>query len=195
MSSKKRVLNEAAKWGAILGVIMGISRIYELNLIMGDSIDQYVTLSLEWIASIFVYFMIVIIANKGKNRGFSQVVNFSIVMSIFAAIIVGATSHIYIVEFLGGYSKYLANSIAAMQSVLGEVQTLALANGADADSVGESMNLFTQFVGDSDKLIKDAAMNRPTIFSSVFSMATNYILSGAIFGCIASIFVAKRGDN
>lgn len=172
---------------------MSASRIFELTTIMSGDVSSYIMLSMEWIASVILYFIIIVLANRGKGYSFGEVFNFSVFTSVFAAVIVGAASHIYIVEFIsGGYAEYISRSIAAMQSVISEAQTMAAAQGVDSSSIDETMKLYSKFAGDSGKMIKDVSMNRPTIFSSVFSMASNYLISGAFFGCIAGIFVSKR---
>ncbi len=190
--SQKYTVNESAKWGLLLGLLMSTSRVYEMSQIMSSSINGYVILSLEWLLSIAVYVAILCFACRGRGLRFTQVIHFSMLISIFAGVIVGVVSHIYIVEVLGGYSSYIARSVSSIMGVMSEVQSAVKAQGLTSVSDGQMINYFNQFMGDSDRLISEAAINKPTIFSSVFSMSTNYVLSGAVLGSIVGLFIRKK---
>ncbi len=176
--------NSAAKWGLILGVVLSVSRVYESGVMISGDMMKFVALTFEWIAVLAAYIYVIYKANKQRaveadptvGYPFRGALNYSILISAFAGIIVGIVSHIYVVNVIGGYDVYALKSIDSIVAVLNE------ANVED--------NIVEMYNAGLDS-IKGIGENPPSIFSTVLSIVANYIISGFLIGLIVGFFTKR----
>ncbi len=180
----KEYFNSAAKWGLFLGVVLSLSRVYESGVMISGDMVKFAVLTVEWIAVMLLYIYIIYRANKSRAMAVDPVVgypfrtalNYSILISAFAGVIVGITSHIHVVNVIGGYDVYALKSVESIINVLNEANV--------EESVKEMYNTALESV-------KTIGENPPTIFSTVLSMVANYVISGFAVGLIAAFFTKK----
>ncbi len=171
----KELLNSVAKWGLLLGLTMTLSRIVEAKFIVSGSMSSYTFLTFEWIFAAAIYVVVLYRANKMRAQSlaaevgyrFSQSLNYTILIAIFAAVIVGIGYHIYIVNFVGGYDVYLEKSLDSISKIL-----------AESDISSEAFAILDQ----SRESVEVVRENPPTIISTILSVVSTYIISGFIVG-------------
>lgn len=180
----REYFNNAAKWGLLLGVVLSVSRIYESKVMISGDMMKFVGLTFEWFAVLILYIYVIYRANKQRateaapNVGypFRVALNYSILISAFAGVIVGITSHIYVVNVIGGYDVYAIESVNSIMSVLKEANV--------EDDIVAMYNTGLESV-------KEIGENPPGIFSTVLSIVANYIISGFAIGLIAGFFTKR----
>lgn len=181
----KTLLNSAAKWALVLGALMSASRIYETSVMVSGDLMKFAFLTVEWFVAAALYIFIIYKANKVEARkapaevGYTlrQSFNYSVLISALAGIIVAISSHIYVVNELGGYASYAVQSAESLLSVIREV-----------DASPE----LVEFYEESAKTIRESGENPPSIFGSVISMVANYIIVGFITALITGFFTRRR---
>lgn len=181
----KELANKAAMWGLILGVVMSLSKVVESALIITGDVTNYVYLSIEWIVVSIMYVYIIYRANKERAKAMPSqmgynlrnVLNFTILISIFAAVIVGITTHIYIVNYIGGYDVYIQKSITSMAKIYSEV------------GVNENLESLLMDVESSVEAVRN---DPPTILTTMMSAISSYIISGFILSLVLSIFIRRK---
>ncbi len=182
---KKEIFNSAAKWALLLGVVMSASRIYEASVMVSGDMMRFATMTLEWIAAVVIYFWIIYKANKSEARkalpeqGYSmrQSLNYSILISALAAVIIGVASHIYVVNVIGGYTNYALQSAESMITVIRE-----------AKLSGDLLEFYEKNI----EAIRQAGDNPPSFLSTVISMVANYVIVGFFVGLITGLFTRRR---
>ncbi len=188
----KELLNDVAKWGLILGLVMSLSRILEYNMLLSGDVVKFSLLVLEWPLAAGIYFYIILRANKRRIAILPKwvaypvgvAINYSMMISIFAAVLVGISSHLFVMSELGGYDVLTERMLVSMESVMSEV-----------DMPEESMETYNQLLGNAESAMSDPeSLQSPTIFSSIFTMASNYIISGFVIGLIVGLFVKRRAE-
>ncbi len=187
----KDILNDIAKWSLILGVVMSISRIVEYKIILSGDVSQFVMLAVEWPASIAAYAFIAYRANKKRVLSLPKwvayplgvAINYTITISVFAAVIVGVCSHIFVMSpEVGGYEALTERSIDAMRSVV------------EQSNLPESTaEVYDDMFAKAQSSQSDVQRS-PSMFSSIFSMVANYILSGFFIGLIVGLFVKRKAQ-
>ncbi len=181
------IVNSVAKWGLILGVVMSASRIVEANLIISADVANYTMLTFEWIFAAAIYIVMLYRINRARSEGadpavgyrFAQSLNYTIMISIFAAIIVGISYHTYIVNYVGGYDRYLELSLNSIESVL-----------AGSELSADAMALLDQG-RESVALVRS---DPPSIISTIFSTIATYILSGFIVGLGVAMLTKRNAE-
>ncbi|MFI3304417.1 MAG: DUF4199 domain-containing protein [Rikenellaceae bacterium] len=184
MFNYKEFVNSAAKWGLIIGVLMSISRVVESKIMVSGGLSEFVFLTFEWVGAMVVFVLLMYRANKQrsvtKSDGYSfrDTLNYTVLISIFASFIVAVSSHIYIVNYVGGYDVFAESSMNSIMSILAQT---------DTDMQG-SAALLEQ----SANAAKEMAQAPPTIFSYVLSSAANYIVAGFVTTLMIFAFVRRR---
>ncbi len=187
----KELFNSAAKWALLLGVVMSASRIFETKVLISADLTQFALLTVEWLFVLGLYFYIIFRASKSlgndvmaatPERGYKMrdVMNYSVLISAMAAVIVGVSSHIYVVNVIGGYGEYAQLSADSIMKVISEVE------------VSQEMN---DFYATSTESILKSGENPPSIFSTTISMVANYIISGFVVGAIIGLFTKRNPES
>lgn len=182
------MFNSAAMWALLLGVLMSASRIFETKVLISGELSQFAGLTIEWIGSVAAYIYLIYIATKKRGdvvmsehpeMGYSvrMIINYSVIISAMAAVIVGISSHIYVVNMIGGYGEYAQLSADSLMKVISEVD------------VSQDM---TDFYASSTETIRQSGENPPSIFSTTISMVANYIITGFAIGGIIGLFTKRK---
>lgn len=185
----KELLNSAAKWGLGLGLLMALSRILESKWIISATVSNMTLLTFEWVFVATIYVLAIYRANKLRAASqpaevgyrFSQSLNFTILISIFVAVIVGIASHIYIVNFIGGYDIFLEESISSIVTIMSE-----------NDMSNETATALLDQSRESAELVKS---DPPTIIGTIFSTISTYILSGFVVGLGVAALTQRRATQ
>lgn len=163
-------------WGLILGVVMSCSRIFEIKTLISGGFKSYMIMTIEWFVAMAVYVYILFKANRQRaaempeeiGYRFGQSLNYSIVISIFAAVIVGIISHIYISNVVGGYDVYAEKSFLAISNIIEE-------SGVEYDDVAG-------VVEQNMSSVEEIGKNPPSLLSWIMSSMASYILSSFVIG-------------
>ncbi len=178
--------NDAAKWGLLIGIIMGSSRLLEYSFSMSGDVSRFTLYTFEWIVVAITYSVLLLRAVENRARivykkiGFSigYCVNYTMVISAFASIIVTALSHIYIESIVGGYMVYVEKFISSVNSVFEQMEI--------DSSIAELYTTAFNEMKNSD--------NVPSLLDMFISNLSTYILSGVVVGFLVSL-IAKRRIN
>ncbi|MFI3306413.1 MAG: DUF4199 domain-containing protein [Rikenellaceae bacterium] len=184
----KEMVNSAAKWGLILGVLMSASRIFETRVLVSGDVSEFMFLTLEWVAASVIYVLILHRANKQRaasrpaeqGYAFRDILNYTILISIFASFIVAVSSHIYIVNSIGGYVNFAEATTESLNAVIAEA-------GVDVES---NAALLEQSAKSTESIID----NPPTILTAVLSAMSSYILAGLLTTVALYWFVRRKKE-
>lgn len=184
---KREYFNSAAKWGLFLGIFLSISRIYEAGVMISGDMTKFAMLTVEWIVVAALYVYALYKANKIRSNEvdpalgypFRNALNYSMLISAFAGIIVGVASHIHVVNVVGGYDVYALQSIESITNVLKEANV--------------EQNI-TDLYNSGLESVKAIGENPPSLFSTMISMMANYIISGFFIGVIVGYFTKRSPE-
>ena len=179
----KDILNK----GAILGVLMTVSAIFEqCTIIYGGTISWMSAMGFEYVVSIVVYVWLIYRFAKHfslqvmdmqkdiKTFSYAQGFLYVIMLSILTGVVVGLGTYIFR-HFVVGYTEYVEATIRAMQNALKESQL--------PSSVTSSYKqLFAQM----------ASQVEPTIFSVLLSSCWNYMFTGTLLGLVIAGIVKRE---
>lgn len=179
--------NDALRSGAILGLVMGLSRIFEsYQLYLSDMQGVTTLIVLEWLfaAALFVYLLYRFAKQRSmrfsQKEGYSygQAMSYLLIVSMLTGVIVGVMEYLF-TEFVG-YDAIVAGYI----SLIDEYRTMVASAGVPASSMG----VLEQLKG----TIRDS--QEPTILNNVFSALNLYFMTGGVVSLVISAFV-KRDAN
>ena len=179
----KDILNK----GAILGVLMTVSAIFEqCTIIYGGTISWMSAMGFEYVVSIVVYvwsiyrfakhfsLQVMDMQKDIKTFSYAQGFLYVIMLSILTGVVVGLGTYIFR-HFVVGYTEYVEATIRTMQNVLKESQL--------PSSVTSSYKqLFAQM----------ASQVEPTIFSVLLSSCWNYMFTGTLLGLVIAGIVKRE---
>ena len=187
--NNKTFFSDAMMAGAIVGVVMALSRIferYELFFSSSDLMSVVTPYAIEWVlmVGIFVWLLFFFTRRRAKAAdaevGFSygQALSFVLVVSMLAGIIVGLADTIFINAM--GYDVY----VDGMVSRIAEMRNLYIEAGlTQAD------------VKSFDEMAAAARMTeQPSIFMNIFVDLYNYILFGGLPGLIIAAIVRRQPE-
>lgn len=182
------LMNRVAMWGLILGVVMSCSRIFEIKMLITGGLKNYTMMTAEWFVAIFVYAYILFRANQQRSREipadqefrFGQSLNYSIVIAVFAGVIVGITSHIYLTNVVGGYDVYAEKSFQAIVNIIEEADV----EYSDVEGLVEQNMSSVKAIGE----------NPPSMLSWIMSSVASYILSSFVIGLGIASFTKRKGE-
>ncbi len=178
--------NNVAKWGLLIGIIMGSSRIVEYGLILSADVSKYALLTVEWVvmAALFVVLMYRVVLSRAAEleQGeteftFGHGLNYAMIVAVFASVVVAAMSYIYINSFAGGYIEYMQSMLESLTQVLNQTQI----NSEVADMYRESI-----------ATMQTSELSEPSMFDIFLSTLSSYILVGTTVGVGVSWIVKRR---
>ncbi len=181
---KKNFWNDVASKGAILGVLMLASHIFEQVMMLNGNMTKLGLVSAEMfvVFGIFVYLLFRFTKKHSlqysAEEGFSfgQAFGYVLTLSLFTSIIVGLGSYIFR-HFIIGYAEYINGIINMYTNVLSAAQIPA------------------QMVGTYEQMLDQVASQpEPGILSTISSSVWSYILIGSFAGLIIAAIV-KREPN
>lgn len=172
--------------GAIVGIVMALSHIVEQYVMIYSGMSLSATVlvySVEWLVAMAIYaFLLFLFAKQRIERcdpkiaiGFSQVLSYVVMVSMFAGVFVGLANTFYLDAM--GYDRY----VDGMLMRIDEMQRMVSKVG------GEELydDMFTEMVS----IIRSST--QPTIFVNIFSSLNSYILSGGFVGLIISAILRR----
>ena len=187
--NNKTFFSDAMMAGAVVGVVMALSRIferYELFFSTSELLSVVTPYAIEWVlmVGIFVWLLFFFTRRRAKAAdaevGFSygQALSFVLVVSMLAGIIVGLADTIFINAM--GYDVY----VDGMVSRIAEMRNLYIEAGlTQAD------------VKSFDEMAAAARMTeQPSIFMNIFVDLYNYILFGGLPGLIIAAIVRRQPE-
>ena len=182
-------LNKVMSYGAILGLVMLASHIFEqCAVIYGGTMGWYSVMGIEYIVAIVVYiwmlyrfaksYSLEVMAQQSdvKMFSFSRAYGFIVSVSSLSGVIVGLGRYI-LHNLVIGHSEYTQAMISSLQAIL-------KANPETAAMMGTYNQMFAQL----------AAQPEPTILQTVFSSVWSYFLASAIVALVIAA-VVKREPN
>ena len=179
--------NDALRSGAILGLLMGASRIFEsYMLFISDMKGVNTLLVIEWLVAAVAFVYLLYRFAKQRSMRFSaregysygQALSYLLMVSILAGVIVGVAEFFF--NQIVGYDAIVAGYI----SLIDEYGEMVASAGVPASSMQVLEQLKTT--------MRNAV--EPTILNSVFSALNLYFMTGGILALLISAFV-KRDAN
>lgn len=180
-------LNKVMSYGAILGLVMLASHIFEqCALIYGGTMGWYSVMGIEYIVAIVVYiwmlyrfaksYSLEVMAQQSdvKMFSFSRAYGFIVSVSSLSGVIVGLGRYI-LHNLVIGHSEYTQAMISSLQAIL-------KANPETAAMMGTYNQMFAQL----------AAQPEPTILQTLFSSVWSYFFASAIVALVIAAVVKKE---
>lgn len=180
-------LNKVMSYGAILGLVMLASHIFEqCAVIYGGTMGWYSVMGIEYIVAIVVYiwmlyrfaksYSLEVMAQQSdvKMFSFSRAYGFIVSVSSLSGVIVGLGRYI-LHNLVIGHSEYTQAMISSLQAIL-------KANPETAAMMGTYNQMFAQL----------AAQPEPTILQTVFSSVWSYFLASVIVALVIAAVVKKE---
>ncbi len=180
-------LNKVMSYGAILGLVMLASHIFEqCAVIYGGTMGWYSVMGIEYIVAIVVYiwmlyrfaksYSLEVMAQQAdvKMFSYSRAYGFIVSVSSLSGVIVGLGRYI-LHNLVIGHSEYTQAMISSLQAIL-------KANPETAAMMGTYNQMFAQL----------AAQPEPTILQTVFSSVWSYFLASAIVALVIAAVVKKE---
>lgn len=158
-----------------MGVIMGLSRIFEVYMFTCAEVDKMprvIIILVECFAVFIVYMCLMYKFTKRHSLHYSADVGFSwirglafiLLLSMLTSIVVGAANYLYI-EIIG-YENYIGNSIARVTEIF---ESLPGGEGENGETLDDIVAVLR-------------AKPKPSMFDSLFSSTYTYLLGGLICG-------------
>lgn len=179
---KTNFWNDAAKYGAAVGLLLAVSTVVENSIVLSGRLGLYVLLTVEWIAAVVLHYYLLHrytrqrAMQRAEAEGFSfgEAYGFIVTMSAFGGIISGAVQYIYVYGIIG-YGRYVERTADALYAVMAR-------NG----NVSPSMeNLLSQTVAQMHQ------SPEPSVFSAVGGGMLTSVLFGLVFGLFIASTVAR----
>ncbi len=179
---QKSYWNDAARWGAILGVILAVSAVFEIVITLSGRLPLYTLMTVEMVAVVALHYWMLHKAVKQQAALFSadegytfgQGYGYLLTISAFAGLIVGAAQYLYQNVILG-YDVYKERLLEAVTSIISSQPIPAASE---------------QIVTESLRAIETATA--PSVFATIWGGVFNALLFGAIFGLIIAGVNARQ---
>lgn len=175
MEQNNNFWNDAARHGAILGGILGLSNLFETWATLSGSLTLYAWMMLEWIVVVVLHYYLLhqytrqrsLLSPKEVGFTFGQGYGFLLAISGFAGFIVGIIQTVYL-HLILGYSNYIDRMVTAITEMV-------------AHSGGIPASMETLFSQSIEQL---QTAPTPSIFAGVWGGIFSTLLFGAFFGLI-----------
>ncbi|MBE6182513.1 MAG: DUF4199 domain-containing protein [Rikenellaceae bacterium] len=175
MEQNNNFWNDAARYGAILGLLLGLSNLFETWVALSGRLSLYYLMSIEWIAVVVLHYYLLhrytrqrsMLYPKEVGFTFGQGYGFLLTISGFAGFIVGIIQTVYL-HLVLGYSNYIDRIVTAI--------TELVANNGEVSASMEP--ILTQSI----ERLQTAPT--PSIIAGVWGGIFSTLLFGAIYGLI-----------
>ncbi len=171
--------------GAILGVVMLISRNLEMSMIhYGGNISWMILTLLEWVVVAVVYVILLNSFTRGYARkrlatqqgfqhfSYSNGLSYAILISMLAGVIVAIGGYIFLHAVIG-YDNFVDGNIALIQNTFNEAKV--------------------EITPEIQKMIAEMKVApAPSIIETLIASVWSYLLSGALVGAIVAIFTRRK---
>lgn len=172
--------------GAILGVVMALSRIVEMYLLAYSSLDMgsmSMWFLLEWVVAAVIFVWLLVRMSKRRaaatdpkyGYSYSMALAYILMISMLAGIMVGVADTLFIGVM--GYDAYIDGMIGRID----EIRQLYV-----------SMNITSVDADFSAMISALRSAERPSMMSAVFSMFNSYVLVGGVVGLVVAGVVCRK---
>lgn len=174
--NKSQFWNETARKGAVLGVVLALSTIFELWVSISGKHALMLPMTVEWIAVVVLHYYLLNRYTKQYSLGFSaeegftfwQGYGYQMILSAFAGVIVGVVQA-SVLHGVIGYSNYIDRVLASTQQIIA-------ASGTPLNASMQTMLMQTF------EQVEQAQI--PSVLSTAWGGVVNSLLFGALFGLI-----------
>ena len=195
---------DVLRTAAIIGVVMALSHIFEQYILLYSDMSLYsasMVLMIEGVASagLFIFLMFYFtrrIARAWNDKvefgngivvdmpfTYGRAVSYGLLVASFVGLLVGVVDILF-VDFMGGYDAYRAEQIAYFE----EIKELMTAYNAMVGSEIMPMEAMDATIEQFE------AMVRPSMFMTILSHMSSYMLYGGVVSLIVAAF-ARRKPN
>ena len=178
--------------GAILGIVMALSRTFENWLIVSSTIKVSSAMTLLVLEMILVCVLFVwLLYRFAKRRSLSvdprdgfpygYALTYIFVVSVLTGILVGLANTLYIaVVGFSGYTNGLIDFVARFFDHLASLDTTGALRGTEeaVETLRESLE----------------SQPTPTVFQNILGSLNNYIISGTVVGLIVARIVRRNPE-
>lgn len=172
--------------GAILGVVMALSRIVEMYLLAYSSLDMgsmSMWFLLEWVVAAVIFVWLLVRMSKRRaaatdpkyGYSYSMALAYILMISMLAGIMVGVADTLFIGVM--GYDAYIDGMIGRIDEIRQLYVSMSITS-VDAD--------FSAMIS----ALRSA--ERPSMMSAVFSMFNSYVLVGGVVGLVVAGVVCRK---
>lgn len=172
--------------GAILGVVMALSRIVEMYLLAYSSLDMgsmSMWFLLEWVVAAVIFVWLLVRMSKRRaaatepkyGYSYSMALAYILMISMLAGIMVGVADTLFIGVM--GYDAYIDGMIGRID----EIRRLYV-----------SMNITSVDADFSAMISALRSAERPSMMSAIFSMFNSYVLVGGVVGLVVAGIVCRK---
>lgn len=178
---------DALKYGALLGLIMGLSRIFETyDLFLSDRVGVGGLFVVEWLASVVIFIWLLYRFTKRRallapdDEGFSygSGLSYALMVSMLAGVVVGVMYHIFV--SIVGYEAYVEGYI----SLIDEYYAIIANSGVQLPS--DYMEMFEDM---KDMLRRSEA---PSMFDNLLASLKTYMFTGLVVGLIIAAITRRQ---
>lgn len=179
---EREYLNDVASKGAILGVLMLVSHIFEQYMMINGNLARMGVVGVEMILIFGVYIYLLYRFTKSYSTRFSaeegfaysKALSYIITLSLFASIIVGLGSYLF-THFIIGYEEYIDGVINMYTNII------------------SSTPIPAQMVGTYEQVLEQiGSQPEPSILKTISSALWNYLVLGGIVGLIIAGVVKRE---
>lgn len=178
----REYLNDVASKGAILGVLMLVSHIFEQYMLLNGNLTRLGIVSIEMIAlfGVFIYLLYRFTKNYStrfsaeEGFAYSKALGYVVTLSLFASIIVGLGSYLY-THFVIGYEEYVNGVVGMYTNIL-----------SSSPIPAQMMSTYEQM------LEQVSSQPEPGILKTITSSLWNYLFLGGIVGLIIAGVVKRE---
>lgn len=174
--------NQVARQGAVLGVILAASSIFEWEAALSGKLGWMGLIFLEWIAVVVLHYYLLNRYTKQYGAAFSveegfpfwRAYGYLLNVSLFAGVVVGAVQALYL-HAIVGYSNYMARYVEMMKGLIAQMSSGGQQMAAILRQTMEQMQ----------------QAEAPSIISTAFSGIWSVVLFGLLFGLIIAGVLAR----
>lgn len=174
--------NQVARQGAVLGIILAASSIFEWEAALSGKLGLMGLMCLEWIAVVVLHYYLLNRYTKQYGAAFSaeegfpfwRAYGYLLNVSLFAGVVVGAVQALYL-HAIVGYSNYMARYVEMMKGLIAQMSSGGQQMAAILRQTMEQMQ----------------QAEAPSIISTAFSGMWSVVLFGVVFGLIIAGVLAR----
>lgn len=198
----KEFWSDVLRSGAILGLVMSISHIFEQYVVAFSDVDLIKSATIcgiEWLVAAVVF--IWLIARFTKRRAmavpteigvtYSYLLSFIILTSMLTGVLVGVADTLFI--SIIGYNNFILGMInyydSVAEYVVVNLQTPAISGVPDPAAADQIDLLLSNFEQLTTQLRQS---EQPTIVATVFNKLRTYCLAGIVPGFVIAGVVSSR---
>lgn len=168
---KQNFWNEAARYGAVVGAVVGLSSLAEYAMILHCSVGTMLLYLVEWLAVVVLHYYLLHRFTRTWSRNFSseegfpfsRAYGFVLTVSLLAGVILGAINAVFFAAY--GYDAYVTEMLAALETLL---------QSAGAAIPSTYAQLFDQ--------LKESAA--PSVLATLFAGVKSSLFFGIVYGLI-----------